>query len=113
MAHNRRREKVKFIAAIAIVVLSLTAGVTAHAQGWGQCPAGQWCQPQVQQPDPMEAVRRQQAEAQAAHERQMEEIREQAQRQAAYEQSNRRMCTSYRTDPLTGAVTAVTQPCAY
>ena len=97
--------------AIAIVILSL-AGVTAHAQGWGQCPAGQWCAPQQQQqPDAMDNYRRQQAEMQAAQARRMEELREQAARQAAAEQANRRMCTSYTTNPLTGQVTAVTAPC--
>ena len=103
----------KHIIATAIVVLSLTAGVTAHAQGWGQCPAGQWCQPQQQQPDPMEALRRQQAEQQAEQQRRMEEIRERAAAQAAAEQANRRMCTTYQTNPYTHQTTAVTQPCAF
>ena len=89
----------------AVVMIAATAATAAQAQ-WNGCPAGQWCQqpppqkstaPVYQQPDPYEQQRKNQ-EAMAEAERQ---------RQA----QNRPMCTTYRKDPMTGDVKAVTAPC--
>jgi hypothetical protein len=90
-----------------VIAFTLTLPVVAQ-----QCQPGQWCTPQPQyNNDAMDNLRRQQAEAQAAQERRMEDLRDQARRQAEQQRAEQPTCTTYHRDPYTGTVTAVTKPC--
>ena len=92
----------KFDAIIAIAVLSLSAGVTAQAQGW-QAPAPRNYAAEIQQEQAQrEAQQRQQQAQQELQQRQMDQQRQ---------LQNRPMCTTYHRDPFTGQTTTVTQPC--